>query len=387
MKHILDLFDSDGVIAVMRDEVRKFARSRVAPRDADDRFPEPLWREMGEQGLLGVTVPESDGGLGLGYLAHAVFAEELSRASGSIGLSYIAHSNLCVNQIALNGSPEQRSRYLPGLMSGTQVGALAMSEAGAGSDIMSMRTFAARAEGGFVLDGAKMWITNGGRADVVLVYAKTDKEHNRLTAFLVDKGTPGFAVGQSIHKIGMRASETVELVFERCFVPDSAVVGEVDRGVAVLMSGLNFERLILAAGALGLAQAALDEATSYVRERKQFGQPIGGFQSVAFALAQATSDIDCVRAYIHSTAAGIDAAGPSAKADRALRERCAGVFLQGGQLAERVSALAVKLLGGNGYTTEYKVGRIWQDAMLYQIGGGTENIRLHMLAKSLDIGY
>jgi isovaleryl-CoA dehydrogenase len=391
MKQILDVFDGDGVLAAMRDEVRRFSRDVVLPLDKEfserGEFPAMLWRMLGDQGLLGITAPEEFGGLALGYLAHAVVAEEISAASGSIGLSYIAHSNLCVNQVVLNGTEAQRNRFLPSLIAGEALGSLAMSEPNSGSDVMSMRTTASRVNGGFVLNGTKLWITNGAKADVVLVYAKSNSEHNKLTAFLVTPDMSGFSVGQKLDKIGMRASETCELVFDNCFVPEEGVVGEVDRGVAVLMSGLNYERLILAAGALGLARAALEEATGYVRDRKQFGQPIGAFQAPAFTLAQGASDIDCVRSYVHATAFDLDRGGPEMKRSHGVRERCASVFLQAGQVAERLTGQAVKLMGGNGYTTDYRAGRLWADAMLYQIGGGTENIRLHLLARSLEIGY
>jgi len=386
---ILALFDHDGTIREMRAAVSRFAKEQILPLDgplseAED-FPQQLWRMMGDQGLLGMTAPEKHGGLGLGYLPHLVVAEEISRCSGSVGLSYIAHSNLCINQIALNGTEKQKADFLPPLVAGEKVGGLAMSEANAGSDVMSMQTRATKCEGGYRLNGTKLWITNGGTGDTFVVYAKTDSENKKITAFLVCKGMPGFKPGQKLHKVGMRASETYELVFDECFVPDSNVLGNVDQGAKVLMGGLNYERLILAGGALGLARAAFEESLSYTTERIQFGKPINSNQAIAFDLAQMAAEIDRERAFAYTVASMIDAKGKTAKNDKSLNRMCAEVFLTAAQAADRISTRGVELHGGNGYTTEYRIGRIWRDAKLYMIGGGTADIRKLVVARELGL--
>lgn len=389
MSNVLNFLDPTNQLGSFVDEVHKFGQREVLPLDAvfseRGEFPHDLWKKTGNMGLLGITAPEQYGGYDLGYLTHFVVTEILSQYSGSITLSYIAHSNLCVNQITLNGTDEQKAAFLPGLISGDLVGALAMSEDNAGSDVMGMHTTAKEVNGGYVLNGTKLWITNGGTADVMVVYAQTDAANRKLTAFLVTKDMEGFAPRQKIHKIGMNASETYELVFENCFVPKENILGEVNRGGAVLMSGLNYERLILSAGALGLAQAAFDETLRYTGERRQFGKPINANQAVAFELAQMKADINSERMAAYLVAAMIDANKNGPKHDPKMNELCAGVFLKTGQLAEDVTTRAVKLHGGNGYTREFRVGRIWNDAMLYQIGGGTENVRKIVLARGLGL--
>ena len=384
---ILTLFDKDGIVTAMRKEVRRFAEKEILPLDASfsekGEFPNDLWQKMGAQGLLGITAPEQYGGSDIGYLMHLVVTEEISRCSGSIGLSYIAHSNLCVNQISLNGTDGQKAEFLPRLISGDYVGALAMSEPNAGSDVMSMKTRAERVEGGFILNGTKLWITNGASADVLVVYAKTDPENNKLTAFLIPKFSQGFRPGQKLHKIGMRASETYELVFEDCFVPDNHILGEVNKGGNVLMSGLNYERLILSGGALGLAQAAFEESHRYTNSREQFGKPIISNQAIAFDVAQMAADVDRERAFAYSTAAMIDAQPKGTKHDKSLNRMCSEVFLTTAQTADRISSRAVELHGGNGYTMDFRVGRIWNDAKLYMIGGGTSDIRKLVIARDL----
>jgi len=381
-------FDADGTILEMRAAVQRFAEEQILPLDGPSsevgEFPEGLWQKMGEQGLLGVTAPERHGGLGMGYLPHLVITEEISRCSGSIGLSYIAHSNLCVNQITLNGTEAQQAEFLPKLTSGEFVGALAISEANAGSDVMSMRTRADKVDGGYVLTGTKLWITNGRSADVIVVYAKTDVENKKITAFLVKTDSKGFRPGQKLHKIGMRASETYELVLEDVFVPESHILGQVDAGAEVLMSGLNFERLILAGGALGLARAAFEESLSYTQERHQFARPINSNQAIAFDLAQMAADLDRERSFAYCAASLVDARGHR-PGDKTLNRLCAEVFLTAAQTADRISSRAVELHGGNGYTTEYRVGRIWNDAKLYMIGGGTSDIRKLVIARELGL--
>jgi isovaleryl-CoA dehydrogenase len=372
----------------MRSAVRTFAEKEILPLDGpaseQSEFPNQLWPKMGEQGFLGVTAAEKFGGLALGYLAHLVITEEISRCSGSIGLSYIAHSNLCVNQISLNGTPAQKAKYLPGLIAGTSIGALAMSEANAGSDVMAMSCSATPADGGYLLNGTKLWITNGGSADVLVVYVKTDKEKKKITAFLVTRDMEGFKRGQKIHKIGMKASETYELVFDNCFVPTANILGEFNGGGKVLMSGLNYERLILAGGALGLGRAAFEESLNYTSDRMQFGKAINRNQAIAFDLAEMSTSLDRERAFAYSTAALIDKS-PKNTQDKALNLLCAEVFLSAAQAADQISSRAVELHGGNGYSTEYRVGRIWNDAKLYMIGGGTSDIRKLVVARELGL--
>jgi isovaleryl-CoA dehydrogenase len=367
---------------MIRETVRAFSENEIAPRAAEiDRtntFPRDLWEPMGALGLHGITVEEEWGGAGLGYLEHCVAMEEVSRASASVGLSYGAHSNLCVNQIRRNGSDDQKRRYLPKLISGEHVGALAMSEAGSGSDVVSMTTRAARRGDRYILNGAKMWITNAPHADVLLVYAKTDpKAGSRgITAFLIEKGFRGFSVSPKLDKLGMRGSDTAELVFEDCEVPEENVVGGVGRGVNVLMSGLDYERAILAAGPLGIMQAALDSVLPYIHERKQFGQPIGTFQLVQGKLADMYVTLNAARAYVYTVARACDQG-------QTTREDAAGAILFAAEAATRIALDAIQLLGGNGYINDYATGRLLRDAKLYEIGAGTSEIRRMLIGREL----
>ncbi|MBO9601162.1 MAG: acyl-CoA dehydrogenase family protein [Novosphingobium sp.] len=368
--------------AMIRETVARFADERIMPLaaaiDREDRFPAELWPAMGQLGLHGITVSEADGGLGLGYLEHVIAIEEVSRASASVGLSYGAHSNLCINQIHRWGSEEQRRRCLPGLISGEQVGALAMSEAGAGSDVVSMKTRAVAADGGYRLTGAKFWITNGAVADLVVVYAKTDPAANSrgITAFLVEQGIPGFSVGQAIHKLGMRGSPTAELVFDDCFVPQANVLGAVDGGAAVLMSGLDYERAVLAGVQLGIMQACLDVVIPYVRERQQFGRAIGSFQLIQAKVADMYVALQSARAYVYAVARACDA-GQTTRFD------AAGAILLASENAFRVAGEAVQALGGAGYTTDWPVERFLRDAKLLDIGAGTNEIRRMLIGREL----
>ena len=367
---------------MLRETVRAFSENEIAPRAAEiDRtntFPRDLWVPMGALGLHGITVDEEWGGAGLGYLEHCVAVEEVSRASASVGLSYGAHSNLCVNQIRRNGNDDQKQRYLPKLISGEHVGALAMSEAGAGSDVVSMTTRADRRGDRYILNGAKMWITNAPHADVLLVYAKTDPKAGArgITAFLIEKGMKGFSVSPKLDKLGMRGSDTAELVFQNCEVPEDNVVGEVGRGVNVLMSGLDYERTILAAGPLGIMQAALDSVLPYIHDRKQFGQPIGTFQLVQGKLADMYVTLNAARAYVYTVARACDR-GETA------REDAAGAILFAAEAATRLSLDAIQLLGGNGYINDYATGRLLRDAKLYEIGAGTSEIRRMLIGREL----
>ncbi len=367
---------------MLRETVRAFSENEIAPRAAEiDRtntFPRDLWEPMGALGLHGITVEEDWGGAGLGYLEHCIAVEEVSRASASVGLSYGAHSNLCVNQIRRNGSDEQKRRYLPKLITGEHVGALAMSEAGAGSDVVSMATRADRRGDRYILNGTKMWITNAPHADVLLVYAKTDpKAGSRgISAFLIEKGMKGFSVSPKLDKLGMRGSDTAELVFEDCEVPQDNVVGEVGRGVNVLMSGLDYERTILAAGPLGIMQAALDTVLPYIHERKQFGRPIGTFQLVQGKLADMYVTLNAARAYVYTVARACDR-GETA------REDAAGAILFAAEAATRLALDAIQLLGGNGYINDYATGRLLRDAKLYEIGAGTSEIRRMLIGREL----
>jgi isovaleryl-CoA dehydrogenase len=367
---------------MLRETVRSFASDRIAPiADEIDRsnlFPRHLWPEMGALGLHGITVEEEDGGSGLGYLEHCIAMEEVSRASASVGLSYGAHSNLCINQIRRNGTAEQKRRYLPKLMSGEHVGALAMSETGAGSDVVSMRTRADRRGERFMLNGSKMWITNGPIAETLVVYAKTDPEAGPrgITAFLIEKGMPGFTTAQKLDKLGMRGSDTGELVFEDCEVPEENVLGKVDGGVRVLMSGLDYERAVLAAGPLGIMQACLDVVLPYVHERKQFGQPIGTFQLMQGKLADMYVTLNACRSYVYAVAKACDRG-------RTTREDAAGAILFAAEKATQVALDAIQCLGGNGYINDYPTGRFLRDAKLYEIGAGTSEIRRMLIGREL----
>jgi isovaleryl-CoA dehydrogenase len=372
-------------IAMLREAVRSFAVSELEPRadeiDRTNQFPRDLWPRLGELGLLGITVEPEWGGAGLGYLAHVVAMEEISRASGSVGLSYGAHSNLCVNQVRRWATEEQKARYLPKLISGEYLGALAMSEPGAGSDVVSMRLRAERRGDGYVLNGSKMWITNGPDADTLVVYAKTDPQGGArgITAFIVEKGMPGFSTAQKLDKLGMRGSNTCELVFQDCAVPVANLLGAEGRGASILMSGLDYERAVLAGGSLGLMAAALDVAIPYVHERQQFGQPIGEFQLMQGKLADMYTTFNACRAYVYAVAAALDRGhgGPAARKD------AAGAILYASEKATWLANEAIQCLGGNGYINDYPTGRIWRDAKLYEIGAGTSEIRRMLIGREL----
>src|SRR3954449_2933715 len=369
-------------IDLLRSTVRDFAEDRIAPVAAEidrtDCFPIELWPEMGALGLHGITVEEEYGGAGMGYLAHCVAMEEVSRGSAAIGLSYGAHSNLCVNQIRRNGTDAQRRKYLPKLISGEHVGALAMSESGAGSDVVSMRTRAEKKGDRYVLNGSKMWITNGPIAETLVVYAKTDPAAGPrgITAFLIEKGMKGFSTAPKLDKLGMRGSDTGELVFEDCEVPEANVLGHVGRGVNVLMSGLDYERVVLAAGPLGIMQAALDVVIPYVHDRKQFGQPIGTFQLVPGKLADMYVMMNACKSYVYQVAKACDRGETT-------REDAAGAILLAAEQATKIALDAIQLLGGNGYINDYATGRLLRDAKLYEIGAGTSEIRRMLIGREL----
>jgi isovaleryl-CoA dehydrogenase len=378
-------FELGEELDALRDAVRGFAQREIAPlaaeADRSDQFPMALWPRLGELGVLGITVEEEFGGAGMGYLAHMIAMEEISRASASIGLSYGAHSNLCVNQIRRSGTAVQKLKYLPKLIRGEHVGALAMSEPESGSDVVSMR-LAARAGGaGWVLNGSKMWITNGPDAHTVVVYAKTDPERGAggITAFIVEKGMRGLSVGRKLDKLGMRGSHTAELVFRDCEVPAESILGQLNGGVRVLMSGLDYERAVLAAGPVGIMQACMDVVTPYIHERRQFGQPIGEFQLIQGKVADMLTTLSACRAYVYAVGRNLDRLG--SEHVRRVRKDCAGVILYSAEKATWMAGETIQILGGNGYINEYPAGRLWRDAKLYEIGAGTSEIRRMLIGR------
>jgi isovaleryl-CoA dehydrogenase len=381
-------FELGDDIAALRAAVRQFAQQEIAPLagaiDRDDSFPQELWGKMGQLGLLGITVEEEYGGAAMGYLAHIVAMEEISRASAAVGLSYGAHSNLCVNQIHRNGNAQQKKNYLPTLVSGQYVGALAMSEPNAGSDVVSMTLRAEQKGKAWVLNGSKMWITNGPIADVLIVYAKTDvgAGAHGITAFILEKEMPGFSIAQKLDKLGMRGSPTGELVFRDCAVPQENVLGMIGGGVNVLMSGLDFERSVLAGGPLGIMQACMDVVLPYVHERKQFGQPIGEFQLMQGKLADMYTTLMACKAYVYALGQACDRAD-TPDAVRALRKDAAGAILYAAEKATWMAGETIQTLGGNGYINDYPAGRLWRDAKLYEIGAGTSEIRRMLIGREL----
>ncbi|MBQ4847774.1 isovaleryl-CoA dehydrogenase [Pseudoalteromonas sp. MMG005] len=367
---------------MIRDHVNGFATAEIAPlaekTDLDNSFPNQLWPQFGEMGLLGITVPEEFGGAGMGYLEHVIAMEEISRASASIGLSYGAHSNLCVNQINRNGNDAQKRKYLPKLISGEHIGALAMSEPNAGSDVVSMKLKAQKKGDKYILNGNKMWITNGPDADVLVIYAKTDLDAGSkgITAFLVEKDFPGFSTAQKLDKLGMRGSNTCELVFEDCEVPEENILGGLNEGVKVLMSGLDYERVVLAAGPLGIMQACMDIVTPYIHERKQFNKSIGEFQLIQGKVADMYTQMNAARSYVYTVARSCDRGETT-------RKDAAGAILYAAELATKMALDAIQILGGNGYINEYATGRLLRDAKLYEIGAGTSEIRRMLIGREL----
>ncbi|MBE7636814.1 isovaleryl-CoA dehydrogenase [Sneathiella sp. P13V-1] len=375
-------FDLGETADMIRDTVASFAAAEIAPRaaeiDQSNEFPMDLWQKMGDLGLLGITVEEEYGGTGLGYLEHIIAVEEISRASASVGLSYGAHSNLCVNQIRRNGNEEQKHKYLPKLMSGEHVGSLAMSEPGAGSDVVSMRLRAEKKGDRYILNGNKFWITNGPDADVLVVYAKTDPEAHQkgITAFIIEKGMKGFSTAQKLDKLGMRGSNTCELVFEDCEVPEENILGKLNDGVRVLMSGLDYERAVLSGGPLGIMDACMDVVVPYVHEREQFGQPIGTFQLMQGKIADMYSTMNACKAYVY-------AVGKSCDRGETTRKDAAGAILYSAEKATWMALEAIQALGGNGYINEFATGRLLRDAKLYEIGAGTSEIRRMLIGREL----
>ncbi|MHA6824502.1 isovaleryl-CoA dehydrogenase [Ralstonia pseudosolanacearum] len=380
-------FDLGEDIEMLRSAVRDWAQAELAPRaeaiDRSDQFPMDAWKQMGNLGVLGITVAEEYGGTGMGYLAHMIAMEEISRASASVGLSYGAHSNLCVNQIHRNGTPAQKAKYLPKLVSGEWIGALAMSEPNAGSDVVSMKLRAERRGDRYVLNGTKMWITNGPDCDVLVVYGKTEPELGArgMTAFIVEKGMKGFSVAQKLDKLGMRGSHTGELVFDNVEVPAENLLGEENGGTRVLMSGLDYERAVLSGGPIGIMQACMDVVTPYIHDRKQFGQSIGEFQLIQGKIADMYTTLQACRAYLYTVGKNLDALGREHV--RQLRKDCAGVILYTAEKATWMAGEAIQILGGNGYINEFPTGRLWRDAKLYEIGAGTSEIRRMLIGREL----
>lgn len=375
-------FDLGETVDLLRDTVRSFSDDEIAPRanliEQNNDFPKDLWAKLGDIGVLGITVEEEYGGAGMGYLEHVVALEEISRASAAVGLSYSAHSNLCVNQLRLNGNEEQKKKFLPDLISGEKVGALAMSETGAGSDVVGMKTIATKNGDRFILNGSKMWITNGPNADTLVVYAKTDPGAGKhgITAFIIEKGMKGFSTSSKLDKMGMRGSNTCELIFSDCEVPEANILGSLNGGVKVLMSGLDYERAVLAAGPIGIMQACMDVVLPYVHDRKQFGQPIGEFQLMQGKLADMYVTMNASKSYVYSVAKACDRG-------EVTRKDAAGAILYAAERASWMASEAIQCLGGNGYINDYPTGRLLRDAKLYEIGAGTSEIRRMLIGREL----